>query len=522
MSPANRKKPIIPYLRQSKAKEQTISIEDQRRDIERWAEFKGVQLAPEVIEGLRADGTRRDASGAKSWRDRELGDVIERCKRGDASGVIVAYQSRLTRENGLGTAEVYDALAASGARLVCVAENIDTWGQGDPDDTEMFFTIQAAIARREWKRSRANWRKGQDAAMERGVHVGARIYGYDKTREVMSDGKPGPALPLKVNPAEAAVVQEIFRRRANGQATDRELAELLSKAVGKPVNRGRVRHMLSNRAYLGEIRLERDSGEVYHKRDAHEAIVDAATFQRAQRGRGRRGPVSRKPRRPLADVLRCESGHRMVEHDNGRSRFYTCGNRDVCDVRASVSVGLVERYVLPLVLERYMGLSEEQRTPEDRTAELEAAVEAARTNLADVEALKGQIAPAAWGKALSAAYEELDGVEQGLAEYTPPSSLPPKTVLDQLWELLARDEPAGLEQIRGLVNEVVERVEVKMGRLPVEEKLTIRFKDGDVFHMPTTETLVRERELPVQERVETLELLQRRRARRARRGELIQ
>lgn len=477
MSPANRKKPIIPYLRQSKAKEQTISIEDQRRDIERWAEFKGVQLAPEVIEGLRADGTRRDASGAKSWRDRELGDVIERCKRGDASGVIVAYQSRLTRENGLGTAEVYDALAASGARLVCVAENIDTWGQGDPDDTEMFFTIQAAIARREWKRSRANWRKGQDAAMERGVHVGAKLFGYDKTREVMSDGKPGPALPLKVNPAEAPVVQEIFRLRANGQATDRQLAELLSKAIGKPVNRGRVRHMLSNRAYLGEIRLERDGGEVYHKRDAHEAIVDAATFQRAQRGRGRRGPVSRKPRRALADVLRCESGHRMVEHDNGRSRFYTCGNRDVCKARASVSVGLVERYVLPFVLDCYVGWSEVQRTPDDRTPELTDDVQRARDALSEVEDMRGQSHPASWLLAHSDALQALEDAEKALVDYTPSGPLPSKAVLARLREVAVQDDDAAVQMLRGLVNQVVEKVVVYRGRLPVGQKVSIHFKE---------------------------------------------
>jgi DNA invertase Pin-like site-specific DNA recombinase len=477
MSPANRKKPIIPYLRQSKAKEQTISIEDQRRDIERWAEFKGVQLAPEVIEGLRADGTRRDASGAKSWRDRELGDVIERCKRGDASGVIVAYQSRLTRENGLGTAEVYDALAASGARLVCVAENIDTWGQGDPDDTEMFFTIQAAIARREWKRSRANWRKGQDAAMERGVHVGAKIFGYDKTREVMSDGKPGPALPLKVNPNEAPVVREIFRLRAAGQATDRQLAELLSKAVGRPVNRGRVRHMLSNRAYLGEIRLERDSGEVYLKRNAHEAIVDAATFARAQRGRGRRGPVSRKPRRALADVLRCESGHRMVEHDNGRSRFYTCGNRDVCDARASVSVGLVERYVLPRVFSRYLGVMEKAATEDDRTPELVAAVEEKRGILEEVEAMRGQVRPTALAVALSAAEDDLEVAEQALRDYVPVDAAAPQAVLDwDKFKSLSRDDP----EWRRLVNHVIEKVVVYRGRVPIEEKVSIVWKDGEV------------------------------------------
>ena len=35
-------RPLVPYLRQSRAKERTISIEEQRRDIQAWAEAAGV------------------------------------------------------------------------------------------------------------------------------------------------------------------------------------------------------------------------------------------------------------------------------------------------------------------------------------------------------------------------------------------------------------------------------------------------------------------------------------------------
>jgi DNA invertase Pin-like site-specific DNA recombinase len=72
--------PLIPYLRQSHAKERTISIEEQRRD-----------LAPEIAE--------QNVSGSKPWRDRALGAAIEACERGDVAGIIVAWQDRLSREN---------------------------------------------------------------------------------------------------------------------------------------------------------------------------------------------------------------------------------------------------------------------------------------------------------------------------------------------------------------------------------------------------------------------------------------
>jgi hypothetical protein len=42
--------PLVPYLRQSRAKERTISIDEQRRDIQTWADEAGAPLAPEVIE----------------------------------------------------------------------------------------------------------------------------------------------------------------------------------------------------------------------------------------------------------------------------------------------------------------------------------------------------------------------------------------------------------------------------------------------------------------------------------------
>ena len=140
-------KPLIPYLRQSRRKERTISIEEQRREIQHWAAANEVRLAPEVVE--------QGVSGSKNWRERALGEAVDACARGDAAGVIVAWQDRLSRENGLATAEVWEALDRAGARLVCAAEGLDTAS----GDQEMLFTIKAAIARDQWKRYRANWRR---------------------------------------------------------------------------------------------------------------------------------------------------------------------------------------------------------------------------------------------------------------------------------------------------------------------------------------------------------------------------
>jgi hypothetical protein len=90
-------RPLIPYMRQSRAKERTISIDEQRRDIRRWADAAGVELAAEVVE--------QNVSGSNPWRERGLGEAVDACSRGEASGIIVAWQDRLSRENGRATAE---------------------------------------------------------------------------------------------------------------------------------------------------------------------------------------------------------------------------------------------------------------------------------------------------------------------------------------------------------------------------------------------------------------------------------
>jgi DNA invertase Pin-like site-specific DNA recombinase len=128
-------RPLVPYMRQSRAKERTISIDEQRRDIQTWTRSNGVALAAEIIE--------QNVSGSKPWRERALGKAVDACERGEAAGIVVAWQDRLSHENGRATAEVWEALEQAGARLVCAAEGLDT----ATGDQELTFTIKAAIAR---------------------------------------------------------------------------------------------------------------------------------------------------------------------------------------------------------------------------------------------------------------------------------------------------------------------------------------------------------------------------------------
>ena len=115
---AARARRLIPYMRKSSGEDEQGSLARQRQAIRSWAKRNKVTLAAEVWEA--------GVSVSKDWRQRALGQAIAACEAGEAGGIIVEEQSRLSRENGLQTAEVWDALERADLRLVCAAEGLDT------------------------------------------------------------------------------------------------------------------------------------------------------------------------------------------------------------------------------------------------------------------------------------------------------------------------------------------------------------------------------------------------------------
>lgn len=305
-------RPLIPYLRQSRAKERTISIDEQRRDVRRWAEAAGAELAPEVVE--------KNVSGSKSWRERALGEAVDACERGEAAGIIVAFQDRLSRENGAATAEVWEALDRAGARFVSAGEGIDT----ATGDQEMLFTIRAAIARDQWKRYRANWERARRSTIERGIPASRAPFGYRKAR-----GKR-----LEVDPRAAGKVLEAFELRAAG---------VPMTEVGRRFgwSHSTARQILANDVYLGVLR----HGEFVNEA-AHDPIVPRDLFDAVQATRTTQpvppGETTRD--RLLTGLARCGGCGRTLKvvrrprSDGTYVASYYCKNAasDPCPSRAYV------------------------------------------------------------------------------------------------------------------------------------------------------------------------------------------
>jgi DNA invertase Pin-like site-specific DNA recombinase/ribosomal protein L34E len=316
-------RPLVPYLRQSRAKERTISIEEQRREVVRFAADAGVELAPEVVE--------QNVSGSKPWRERALGDAVAACERGEASGIIVAWQDRLSRENGRATAEVWEALEKAGARLVCAAEGLDT----ATGDHEMLFTIKAAIAREQWKRYRANWEGARASAIERGVPAGRASYGYRRRK--------GSGQRMQPDAKRAARVLEAFELRASGVS---------ESEVGRRMgwSHSSTRQLLANRVYLGEIRHGGNVNE-----NAHDAIVPRDLFDRVQAMHtptpAGTGELTRE--RVVQGIAVCAGcGHTLKvlnrrRTDGSRVFSYYCKNTatEPCADRAYVHCDVLDDYV---------------------------------------------------------------------------------------------------------------------------------------------------------------------------------
>ncbi len=397
---------MIGLTRKSRGEDEGTHV-DQRAIIERRAESEGFDL-------IRVE-KEHQVSGAKSWKEREFGQAIEDVKAGRADGVIVAYEDRVTRERMLAAAEIWTALEDAGAVFVA-CDGVDSRAEG----SEMLYAIKAAIAREQWRMYQKRSNDGRRRAVEAGVHGGDEApVGYDFTKR--ADGsrngsgaaKHGPLYP---NEDCSKVVIAFMAMDAGGSWAD--VIKILG-VKSQSVAAGTLR----NRVYLGEA----SSGE-FVKEGAHHALVDVELFNRVQRklddrARARREHPTEAASAPriadeLAGVMRCaKCAHAMtpqrVAARGGRaaSTLYRCMYRgdDAGELHPEGKPTIGKTAALPVVL----GIARDWHRRANETywwnrkiddAMMPVLVEAedeAVLQLAEVEALRGKVSPAAYAVALS-------------------------------------------------------------------------------------------------------------------------
>jgi DNA invertase Pin-like site-specific DNA recombinase len=494
---------LIPYLRQSRKKEVTISLDDQRAAIRAWAEREGVELAAEIVEW--------GVSGSKPWRERELGGAVEACERGQAAGIVVAWQDRLSRENGLATAEVWQALEKAGVRFVAVGDGIDT----ATGDHELLFSIKAAIARDQWKRYRANWINARRNAIERGIHPSTyvavgyrrnqlepRLQGAARASMTREQRWADPVVGQLVPGEQAEQVRALFTLRAAGGSWS-ECARLM-ESRGVPNRKGELFWLLSavqaiirNPVYRGEasLRSKGKQGGDFVNPEAHEPIVDAILWRKAQ-------PKQGKPRRSsegalLAGILRCASCRRKLSPSG---HYYRCRPRMVtgpaCPAPASAPRVELEALVTRGFFD-WLAYRPLAPAPPD-LAPLEQAVALAKADEGTWKeaAVAGTVAPEVVGPAYDAAKARREEAERQLFEARQTAGLEDERLtLAERWGTMSVPERRRVFQAFEVV------AYVGRGRQPVDERLTIELRGspvGDGWEPDVEYTLPSDQELAEQ------------------------
>jgi DNA invertase Pin-like site-specific DNA recombinase len=453
---------LIPYVRQSRKKEETISLDDQLKSIRTWAASAGVELASEVVE--------QGVSGSKAWRERELGRAVEACQRGEADGIVVAFQDRLSRESGIGTAEVWEALEKAGARLVASSEGLDT----ATGDHELLFSIKAAIAREQWKRHRLNWCNAKHAAWERGDYVASAPPGYDH----------GSGLTPN---ADAAVVRRAFELRAASPRakwseiwTLFEAAGVRTKFDGETWRPDALRRVLRNETYTGKHSCTCGCGESVMRPEWE--IVPGWLWRKAQAGKKPK-TVSRGEGYAIGQgLIRCETCGAGLGRSNGNLRCPSRGSG-----HPTIMCELATDWVL-LEVAQYIGYATREDGLDDERATAEAVLSDCRAALAEVEALAGPAAAAVslQADAVRDAEDRLAGIERPDG-FDVGRVLTPLGIKEHIEAMPVADQQRA---VRSVVSRIVllkskgtdeEREQVKKGwRHPAASRLRIEFVDGSV------------------------------------------
>lgn len=266
------------------------------------------------------------ASAERLEQRAELRRLLAAVAPGDV--VIVCTVDRWSRDI-VHAVESVRALVKRGVGWISIRESIDA-ATPHGDST---LGILSWVADQERRRIRERTVVRRRALRDGGAYVeGLPPYGY--RRGDRSAGEPRNV--LRIVPERAAIVREVYRRSIDG-ASVREIVEWLQVEHGdggRAWDAKTVGRMLRSRVYLGEVTTSRGAWV-----PAHEAIVDLATWQRAQDGLDARrlgGPRATTTARTASWLLRglatcAHCGARMRAAYGATLDYYACAA--VCGAR---------------------------------------------------------------------------------------------------------------------------------------------------------------------------------------------
>jgi site-specific DNA recombinase len=345
------------YARFSSDLQRDRSIDDQIALCREYAARHGYEVV--------AVFSDRAITGASLLLRRGIQAMLQAARAGDFDFVIAESLSRIARDQEDAPA-IRKRLEFAGVKIVTTADGVVSplmHGLRTIIDSQYLDDLKSAV------------RRGMSGVVRDGRHAGGAIYGYHSI--------PGRAGELEIVPAEAEIVQRVFREYVEGSVPRSIAARLNAEGVPAPrkgfwrastINGHTKRKtgLLQNEIYCGRLIWNRayrvrdpDSGQRIWRYKAegdwqravvpHLRIVDDHLFDRAQRVRvARAKPHLRphaSPKRILSGLLRCGvcgAGMSKKDVDHGRPRIVCTRMQEAssCQNRRRYYLDEIERLVI--------------------------------------------------------------------------------------------------------------------------------------------------------------------------------
>ena len=228
-------------------------------------------------------------TGTKTESRPELQRLIADCRAHRIDLVLTKSISRFSRDTS-DCLEMVRTLTSLGVGIIFQKENIDTRSM----DSEFLLTLFSSIAEEESQSISSNSKWAVQKRFQNGTFKYSKApYGYD-----LVNGN------FVVNPEQAPIVKEIFRRALSGEGAIAIARDLNERGIPTGTKRrdgsdgiwnsSMILSMIKNVTYTGDVLMQKTySGRDYRRRkntgeraqyyaDAHhEGIIDHETFERA-------------------------------------------------------------------------------------------------------------------------------------------------------------------------------------------------------------------------------------------------
>lgn len=476
---------LLAYGRVSDVKgrsgESFISPEDQMSKCRSYAETYEHEILEEALD--------LDVSGGVMERP-ELDRFIAKIKSGEAQGLIVAKLDRFSRSSR-GALNALKEIEDAGGVLISVQEQIDSTTAAGR------FVRAIFLATAEWERERIgeSWNTAQKSAVARGVHI---------SRHVPPGYQRGAGGRLEPHPKYGKVIAKAYELAASG-TTPSDIARYLTEQ-GLPSGDNehaiwqgpRVTRLLKNRVYLGQARY----GELVND-DAHKPLTDLETWLLAQRRKHGPSP-SPDSTYLLSGLVRCASCRYSMRPQRGSGKgkrkvaSYRCQTDSAagkCECPSVIVMERLDRYVIDQFLARTFSESYKPKV-EQHDSDARAALEDARRALAEVEALKGELRPAAYAQALDSALADLEAAERELTKIGTYTEQDVALLANAALPLLNSDyqlDEEGTKIVRAALARDIAAVFVRPAKsksknLPISDRVKIVWQGEEELELPRRAT----------------------------------